>query len=132
MEPAQPDEGSAHQGHLPDRPQKVLQHLTVTISRHIPVICAAGNDGESQMISLARIADGDNGIIAVGAVTAEGFRSAYSNNGDDLTVVAPSDGTRCTIVVDKAGPIWPPACDAPLCSRCCVRVCVLAAGSGDD
>jgi hypothetical protein len=121
MEPAQPDEGSAHQGHLPDRPQKVLQHLTVTISRHIPVICAAGNDGESQMISLARIADGDNGIIAVGAVTAEGFRSAYSNNGDDLTVVAPSDGTRCTIVIRQG------RTDPTPCLRCTTMQSVLRA-----
>lgn len=89
--PAQPDATAAQQGHLPDRPWKILQHLILAISRHIPVVCAAGNDGESQLIYPARLADDDNGIIAVGAVTAEGFRSGYSNYGDGLTVVAPSD-----------------------------------------
>ncbi len=82
---------TAQQGHLPDRPWKILQHLILAISRHIPIVCAAGNDGESQLIYPARLADDDNGIIAVGAVTAEGFRSGYSNYGEGLTVVAPSD-----------------------------------------
>lgn len=89
--PPQPDANAAQHGHLPDRPWKILQHLIISISRHIPVVCAAGNDGESQLIYPARLADDDNGIIAVGAVTAEGFRSGYSNYGDGLTVVAPSD-----------------------------------------
>ncbi len=70
----------------------ILEHLILAISNKIPVICAAGNDGESQLIYPARLAAApDNGVIAVGAVTAEGFRSGYSNYGTGLTVVAPSD-----------------------------------------
>lgn len=85
------DTTAAQRGHLPDRPWVILKQLILAISRHIPVVCAAGNDGESQLIYPACLAADDNGIIAVGAVTAEGFRSGYSNYGDGLTVVAPSD-----------------------------------------
>ena len=85
------DATAAQRGHLPDRPWKILKQLILAISRHIPVVCAAGNDGESQLIYPANLAGDDNGIIAVGAVTAEGFRSGYSNYGDGLTLVAPSD-----------------------------------------
>lgn len=86
-----PDATAAQTGHLPDRPWNILRQLILAISRQIPVVCAAGNDGESQLIYPANLADSDNGIIAVGAVTAEGFRSGYSNYGEGLTVVAPSD-----------------------------------------
>jgi len=85
------DPTGAQAGHLPDRPWKILQELILAISRKIPIVCAAGNDGESQLIYPAALAADNNGIIAVGAVTAEGFRSGYSNYGDALTVVAPSD-----------------------------------------
>jgi hypothetical protein len=85
------DSNAAQDGFQPDRPWKILRHLILAISRHIPVICAAGNDGESQLIYPANLADDSNGIIAVGAVTAEGLRSGYSNYGEGLTLVAPSD-----------------------------------------
>ena len=87
----QPDATAAQPGHLPDRPWMILKHLILAISRHIPVVCAAGNDGESQLVYPANLAADDNGIIAVGAVTAEGYRSGYSNYGEGLTLVAPSD-----------------------------------------
>lgn len=90
--PADPADASAAQpGNQPDRPWKILKHLIVAMSQKIPVICAAGNDGESQLIYPACLADEDNGIIAVGAVTPEGFRAGYSNYGEGLTLVAPSD-----------------------------------------
>lgn len=89
--PVQTDPIGAQMGHLPDRPWKILKALILAISKKIPVVCAAGNDGESQLIYPASLAADDNGIIAVGAVTAEGFRSGYSNYGEGLTVVAPSD-----------------------------------------
>lgn len=63
----------------------------LAISRKIPIVCAAGNDAESQLIYPAALAADDNGIIAVGAVTAEGFRSGYSDYGEGLTLVAPLD-----------------------------------------
>ena len=85
------DATAAQRGHLPDRPWAILKQLILAISRQIPVVCAAGNDGESQLIYPACLAGDDNGIIAVGAVTAEGYRSGYSNYGDGLTLVAPSD-----------------------------------------
>ena len=85
------DADAAQTGSQPDRPWKILMHLIVAISRRIPVVCAAGNDGESQLIYPACLARGTNGIIAVGAVTAEGFRAGYSNYGEHLTLVAPSD-----------------------------------------
>jgi len=70
---------------------RIVRYLIVEISKQIPIVCAAGNEGESQLIYPARLADRENGIIAVGAVTSEGYRSGYSNYGDGLTLVAPSD-----------------------------------------
>jgi subtilisin family serine protease len=86
-----PDPQAAQQGYRPDRAWRILRNLIVAISQRIPVVCAAGNDGESQLIYPANLASDDNGIIAVGAVTPEGLRSGYSNYGDGLTLVAPSD-----------------------------------------
>lgn len=78
-------------GSNPDRLWKILKRLIIGVSRKIPVICAAGNSGESQLIYPASLAAPDNGIVAVGAVTVEGFRAGYSNYGEGLTLVAPSD-----------------------------------------
>lgn len=80
---------AAQKGSNPDRPWHVLKQLILAISRHIPIVCAAGNSGESQLIYPASLAADNNGIIAVGAVTVEGFRSGYSNYGEGLTVVSP-------------------------------------------
>lgn len=77
--------------YAPHRLWNIVEALMVAVSRQIPIACAAGNDGESQLIYPASLAAKDNGIIAVGAVSAEGFRSGYSNYGEGLTVVAPSD-----------------------------------------
>lgn len=86
LEPKAPQPGSN-----PDRLWKILKRLIIGVSRKIPVICAAGNSGESQLIYPASLAAPDNGIVAVGAVTVEGFRAGYSNYGEGLTLVAPSD-----------------------------------------
>lgn len=77
--------------HERDRGWDVLAALMVAISKSIPIVCAAGNDGESQLIYPAKLARPDNGIIAVGAVSGAGRRSGYSNYGEHLTLVAPSD-----------------------------------------
>jgi subtilisin family serine protease len=69
----------------------VVKALFVAISKHIPIVCAAGNAGESQLLYPAKLATGENGIIAVGAIAGSGYRSAYANYGDWLTLVAPSD-----------------------------------------
>ncbi len=78
-------------GKSSERLWRIISYLVVEISKTIPIICAAGNEGESQMIFPANLADRENGIVAVGAVTSEGLRSGYSNYGEGLTVVAPSD-----------------------------------------
>lgn len=69
----------------------VVQALFIAISKHVPIVCAAGNEGESQLLFPANLANRENGIIAVGAVSGQGYRSGYSNYGDGLTLVAPSD-----------------------------------------
>ncbi len=103
LEPKAPQTGSN-----PDRLWKILKQLIIGVSRKIPVICAAGNSGESQLIYPASLAAPDNGIVAVGAVTVEGFRSCYSNYGEGLTLVAPSDDSevfnRHQLRVDRLSP----------------------------
>ncbi|MFN7023016.1 MAG: S8 family serine peptidase [Pseudorhizobium sp.] len=87
---------------------RILRHVILGVSRKIPIVCASGNSGESQLIYPAKLAEEDNGIIAVGSVTVEGFRSGYSNYGDRLTVVAPSDDqeviNRHQLRVDRQSP----------------------------
>ena len=93
----------------PDLGWDVLAALLVAISKEIPIVCAAGNDGESQLIYPANLADPSNGIIAVGAVTAKGYRSGYSNYGEHLTLVAPSDDgevyNRHQLRIDRSNPM---------------------------
>jgi subtilisin family serine protease len=73
------------------------------------VICAAGNDGESQLIYPAKLAAPGNGIVAVGAVTLQGYRAGYSNYGAGLTLVAPSDDgevyNRHQMRIDRTDPL---------------------------
>ncbi len=72
----------------------LLSKVITWVSKKIPVVCAAGNDGRSKLIYPASLsADTDNGVISVGAVSYQAFRSGYSNysSDDHLTVVAPSD-----------------------------------------
>lgn len=102
------DPESAQAGTNPDRAWHILKRLIHGISQQIPIVCAAGNSGESQLIYPACLAGECDGIIAVGAVTPEGFRSGYSNYGDGLTVVAPSDDgevfNRHQLRIDRLSP----------------------------
>ncbi len=70
----------------------LFDEVFVSVSRHIPIVCAAGNEGDDRMIYPAVLAHetGNNGIIAVGAVSAAGRRSGYGSYGPGLTLVAPS------------------------------------------
>jgi subtilisin family serine protease len=68
-----------------------LQALLVAVSKKIPIFCAAGNSGEYRVAYPANLSRADNGIISIGAVTRKGFRSGYSNYGENLDLVAPSD-----------------------------------------
>jgi subtilisin family serine protease len=103
------DPTASQTGYQPDRAWRILRQLILSISQQIPIFCAAGNDGESQLIYPANLAEPDNGIFAVGAVTAEGFRSGYSNYGDGLTLVMPSDDfeilNKHQIRIDRLDPL---------------------------
>jgi subtilisin family serine protease len=68
-----------------------FEAFLVALSMQVPVVCAAGNSGESTVAYPGSLARPDNGIITVGAATAHGFRASYSNYGEGLTLVAPSD-----------------------------------------
>lgn len=85
------DSQSPQSGPTQTRLWHVVRALIVAISKHIPIVCAAGNEGESQLLYPANLATRENGIISVGAVAGSGYRSAYANYGDGLTLVAPSD-----------------------------------------
>ncbi len=106
--PAELEPKSSQTGSNPDRLWTILKQLIIGVSRKIPVICAAGNSGESQLIYPASLAAPDNGIVAVGAVTVEGFRAGYSNYGEGLTLVAPSDDSevfnRHQLRIDRLSP----------------------------
>jgi hypothetical protein len=58
-----------------------LRALTLQLSRHVPLVCAAGNGGDTTMILPAALAAPDNGIVAVGARAATGNRAGYSTTG---------------------------------------------------
>lgn len=88
--PHGPDPHSAEPSPARARAWRVARAVILAVSREVPVICAAGNEGLSQPIYPANLAAEDNGIIAVGAITALGMRAGYSNYGA-LTVVGPSD-----------------------------------------
>jgi subtilisin family serine protease len=70
---------------------EALKQTILAVSRRIPVVCAAGNECESQPIAPACFAATDNGIIGVAAMNYNGWRSSYSNFGEGITVAAPSD-----------------------------------------
>lgn len=85
------------------------------ISKQIPVVCAAGNDGLDRLIYPASLADGVNGVVAVGAATYNAKRSSYSNYADlggseRVTITAPSDDaevyTRHQLRLDRESPDW--------------------------
>lgn len=92
----------------------LLNRVIEEVSREIPVVCAAGNDGLDRIIYPASLShDADNGVIAVGSVSYNAKRSAYSNYADieqSLTIVAPSDDaevyTRHQVRLDKEAPSW--------------------------
>lgn len=111
------DPKAEERGFLPARRWDVLRALILAISRRIPVVCAAGNDGESQVIYPASLAEEEGGVIAVGAITTEGYRSGYSNYGG-VTLVAPSDdGEVINRQQIRQGPSEPDEADLALVPR---------------
>ncbi|HWK66087.1 MAG TPA: S8 family serine peptidase [Rhizobiaceae bacterium] len=92
MDDPEPGESSSEGGRR--QAWRILRKVILTVSEHIPIICAAGNDAESHLIppaALAAESASRNGIIAVGAISYEGVRSSYSSYGKGLTLVGPSD-----------------------------------------
>lgn len=71
------------------------------IGSRMPIVCASGNDGRSSLIYPARLPC----TIAVGACNEKGYRSTYSQYGDGLDVVAPSNDvpieTRNLVRLDR-------------------------------
>ncbi|MCB9283128.1 MAG: S8 family serine peptidase [Lewinellaceae bacterium] len=63
------------------------------------VVFASGNGYKSCVDYPANLAS----VIAVGAVTNQGVRSAYSNYGADLDIVAPSNGAAGVRTTDRMG-----------------------------
>jgi subtilisin family serine protease len=57
------------------------------IAQDVTVVCAAGNDGTSSLVYPAYLEN----VIAVGACNDRGYRSTYSQYGEGLDVVAPSN-----------------------------------------
>lgn len=63
------------------------------------VIFASGNGYKSCVDYPANLSS----VVAVGAVTNQGVRSAYSNYGTDLDIVAPSNGAAGVRTIDRMG-----------------------------
>lgn len=89
--------------------------LLKKVSKKIPVICAAGNDGVDRLIYPAAEARPSNGIVAVGSVTYRARRASYSNYAKPggtqrVTIAAPSDDaeayTRHQMRLDRESPAW--------------------------
>lgn len=77
-----------------------LENLIREVSEDIPVICASGNSGENSLSYPASLSSPGNGVISVGAVSYNGFRSGYSNYG----VVVKDDKNERTSTVDLVAP----------------------------
>lgn len=70
---------------LPDDQQ--LADAVREVAGQVPVICAAGNTGADRLIHPASLIE----TIAVGACNDRGYRSTYSQYGESLDLVAPSN-----------------------------------------
>jgi hypothetical protein len=64
------------------------------VSKQIPIVCAAGNQGQPFLVHPARLAKNNNGVIAIGAINALGHIASYSNYGPNLTATAPSSDSE--------------------------------------
>ncbi|MEM6676460.1 MAG: S8 family serine peptidase [Pseudomonadota bacterium] len=71
---------------------RLFRETLLWVSRQIPVICGSGNGSLQRLSYPAHLAAiGENGIVAVGALSYKARRSGYSSYGQGLTLVAPSD-----------------------------------------
>lgn len=64
-----------------------LEETLRRIASKVPVVCASGNDGKKGLVFPACLPE----TIAVGACNEKGWRSTYSQFGEQLDVVAPSN-----------------------------------------
>jgi subtilisin family serine protease len=67
--------------------EKKIEEALEQVAKKIPVICAGGNNGTSSPAYPATIA----GMIVVGACNEKGYRATYSDFGDPVWIVAPSN-----------------------------------------
>jgi subtilisin family serine protease len=84
-------------GPFADCVSSALQAATI---KHVPVVCATGND-----LPAIGFPASDNRTIAVGACTVDDVHAPYSTSGDQVDVVAPSDdeGDVMIFVSDVSG-----------------------------
>jgi serine protease len=72
---------------------KLLSAIAYAHRRGVLVVGAAGNDGDDLLAYPAR----DSTVLSVGATTQHGCRSAFSNQGADLDLVAPGGGPDASL-----------------------------------
>lgn len=92
---------------------EVMDAIDLARKRGILVIASSGNDGTGEVALPAR----SSSVLAVGATTARGCRSTFSNSGAALDLVAPGGGTdhrserdaRC-----RPGEVGPPIAQVTL------------------
>ena len=73
----------------------LLEDLLLVVSDRIPIVCAAGNGGDDNVLYPASLAAANNGILSVGARTALRRPASYTPVSDSITIYAPSgDGER--------------------------------------
>lgn len=67
---------------------ELIEALHYAHSHNVLVVAAAGNEGQPTIAYPARTPD----VVSVGATTEHGCLAAYSNDGSELTLVAPGGG----------------------------------------
>jgi serine protease len=75
---------------------ELIEALRYAHRRGVLVVAAAGNEGHSQIAYPARAPD----VISVGATTEHGCLADYSNDGAQLTLVAPGGGADADLPGD--------------------------------
>lgn len=73
-----------------DKLWDLLELVLVEASKHTAIICASGNGADNRPIYPASLSDSGNGIIAVGARTANGNVAGYSPSENFVDIFAPS------------------------------------------
>jgi serine protease len=75
---------------------ELIEALRFAHRRGVLVVAAAGNEGHTAIAYPARAPD----VVSVGATTEHGCLADYSNDGSDLTIVAPGGGADANLPGD--------------------------------